>query len=430
MIIKRNIIFSLENRKKNGVPIVDNVPIRMRVNYDSRRVDFTMKHRIDVKKWDANKQQVKNGCTNKLKVSSAEINADLTRNYTIIQDIFREFEFQETIPTPEQLREAYKSKTKTEESKEKETIIPQKTFWDIYDEFTNENGRLKDWTPATYEKFAAQRNHLEGFCKHPSLEMFTEEGLTDYVEYLRLTLELRNSTIGKQIGYLKWFLKWAFLKGYTTLRDYEVFRPKLKETQKKIIFLDKEELDKVKNLEIPTSKQYLERVRDVFLFCCFTGLRYSDAYNLRKSDIKGQCIEITTVKTADSLTIELNKMSKAILTKYKKVEFENNKALPVISNQKMNEYLKELGELAGINIPIRQTYYVGNNRIDEVRPKYELLGTHVGRKTFIVNALSMGIPVNIVMKWTGHSDYKSMKPYIDIVDSIKAQSMKKFDTLA
>ena len=143
----------------------------MRVNYDSRRVDFTMKHRIDVKKWDANKQQVKNGCTNKLKVSSAEINADLTRNYTIIQDIFREFEFQETIPTPEQLREAYKSKTKTEESKEKETIIPQKTFWDIYDEFTNENGRLKDWTPATYEKFAAQRNHLEGFCKHPSLEM-------------------------------------------------------------------------------------------------------------------------------------------------------------------------------------------------------------------------------------------------------------------
>ena len=214
------------------------------------------------------------------------------------------------------------------------------------------------------------------------------------------------------------------------MRDYEVFRPKLKETQKKIIFLDKEELDKVKNLEIPTSKQYLERVRDVFLFCCFTGLRYSDAYNLRKSDIKGQCIEITTVKTADSLTIELNKMSKAILTKYKKVEFENNKALPVISNQKMNEYLKELGELAGINIPIRQTYYVGNNRIDEVRPKYELLGTHVGRKTFIVNALSMGIPVNIVMKWTGHSDYKSMKPYIDIVDSIKAQSMKKFDTLA
>ena len=58
-----------------------------------------------------------------------------------------------------------------------------------------------------------------------------------------------------------------------------------------------------------------------------------------------------------------------------------------------------------------------------------LVGTHTGRRTFIVNALSLGITPNIVMKWTGHSDYKAMKPYIDIVDSIKASSMTKFDGL-
>ena len=62
-------------------------------------------------------------------------------------------------------------------------------------------------------------------------------------------------------------------------------------------------------------------------------------------------------------------------------------------------------------------------------PKWELVGTHTGRRTFIVNALSLGITPNIVMKWTGHSDYKAMKPYIDIVDSIKASSMTKFDGL-
>ena len=124
----------------------------------------------------------------------------------------------------------------------------------------------------------------------------------------------------------------------------------------------------------------------MFLFCCFTGLRYSDVYNRRKSDVKADHIEITTVKTADSLVIELNNHSKAILEKYKDVHFEGNKVLPVISNQKMNDYLKELGELAEINEPIRETYYKGNQRIDEVTPKYALLGTHAGRRTFICNA--------------------------------------------
>ena len=72
----------------------------------------------------------------------------------------------------------------------------------------------------------------------------------------------------------------------------------------------------------------------------------------------------------------MNKHSKAILDKYKDVAFEDDKVLPVITNQKMNDYLKELAELAGIDEPVRQTYYRGNERIDEVTPKYALLGTH------------------------------------------------------
>ena len=100
-----------------------------------------------------------------------------------------------------------------------------------------------------------------------------------------------------------------------------------------------------------------------------------------------------------------------------------------ITNQKMNDYLKELGELAEINEPVRETYYKGNERIDEVTPKYALLSTHAGRRTFICNALALGIPAQVVMKWTGHSDYKAMKPYIDIADDIKANAMNKFNQL-
>jgi hypothetical protein len=125
----------------------------------------------------------------------------------------------------------------------------------------------------------------------------------------------------------------------------------------------------------------------------------------------------------------LNNHSKAILEKYKDVHFEGDKALPVISNQRMNDYLKELAELAEINEPVRETYYKGNERIDEVTPKYALLGTHAGRRTFICNALSLGIPAQVVMKWTGHNDYKAMKPYIDIADDIKATAMNRFNRL-
>ena len=71
----------------------------MRVNYSGQRIEFTMPYRIDAAKWDATKQRVKNGCTNKLKVSASEINAELTRSYTLIQDIFKEFELQELMPT-------------------------------------------------------------------------------------------------------------------------------------------------------------------------------------------------------------------------------------------------------------------------------------------------------------------------------------------
>ena len=149
-------------------------------------------------------------------------------------------------------------------------------------------------------------------------------------------------------------------------------------------------------------------------------------YNLRKSDIKDGQIEITTIKTHDYLIIELNDHSRAILEKYEDVHFKDDKALPVISNQKMNTYLKELGKLAGIDESIKQTYYIGNERIEEVHPKYELLASHVGRRC---NALSLGIPAQVVMKWTGHSDYKAMKPYIDIADDIKAESMSKFNML-
>ncbi|MBF1583261.1 MAG: site-specific integrase [Prevotella sp.] len=428
MNIKRNIIFTLESRKKDGVLIVENVPIRMRVNFASKRIEFTTGYRIDAAKWDSDKQRVRNGCTNKLKQSASEINASLLGYYTEVQEIFKKFEVEDIMPTPEQIKEAFNALHKPIEEVKQRKSTPN-AFYKAFDEFVRDCGRQNDWTDSTYEKFTAVKNHLMNFRDGLTFEFFDEKGLNDYVTYLRDVKEMRNSTIGKQLSFLKWFLRWAFKKGVHQNNAYDSYKPKLKSTQKKIIFLTWEELNKLREFEIPAAKQALDRVRDVFLFQCFTGLRYSDVFNLRRSDIKGDHIEVTTVKTSDSLIIELNKHSKAILDKYKDVAFEDDKVLPVITNQKMNDYLKELAELAGIDEPVRQTYYRGNERIDEVTPKYALLGTHAGRRTFICNALALGIPPQVVMKWTGHSDYKAMKPYIDIADDIKANAMSKFNQL-
>ena len=423
--LKRNIIFSLENRKKDGIPIIDNVPIRMRVIFLNNRVDFSTGYRIDVAKWDFEKQKVKNGCTNKLKQSASDINSDLQKYYTQIQDIFKVFETKNIIPTAELLKKEFIELNKSNSSDSKKSL--KNDFKIAFEEFSKENGRQNNWTKSTFQKFESVKVHLSDFKSDLTFDYFDEKGLNNYLLFLRDTKKMRNSTIIKQLGFLKWFLRWAFEKGYNHSIVFEKFKPKIKIVPKKVIFLTPDELKSLREFTIPEQKQYLERVRDVFIFCCYSSLRYSDAYNLKWSNIKNDHIEVTTVKTADSLFIDLNDYTRAILDKYKDFHFEDDRVLPVISNQKMNDYIKELAELAGINEPVHETYYVGAKRIDTVTPKHELLSTHAGRRTFICYALSIGIPIQIVMKWTGHSDYKSMKPYIDVINELKANEMKKFN---
>jgi len=425
-MLKRSVSFFLEKRKKGEMTVTDNVPIRMRVKFNGKRIEFTTGYRIDSDKWDSAKQKVRSGCSNKLKQTASQINTALSRYDADVQTIFQYFEMANTVPTPEQVKEAFNVRAGADKD-DKRPIQKRLSFWEIFDLFTKESGKMNDWTEATYEKFASAKNHLKDFDKGMTFESLAETRLNEYVLFLRNKKGLRNSTIGKQLGFFKWFLRWANHKDYHQNTAFEVFRPKLKHARKTVVFLTEEELTRLKKFPIPANKQHLDRVRDVFLFCCFTGVRYSDVYNLKRSDIKGGYIEIVTVKTMDTLIIELNDHSKAILEKYGDIAFENDKALPVVSNQKMNDYIKDMCELAGIDEPITLIHFKGNERIEEVAPKYSLVGTHTGRRTFICNALALGIPVQVVMKWTGHSDFKSMKPYIDVADKIKANEMERFN---
>ncbi len=434
MNIKRNISFKLEKRKSKGVDIVENVPIRMRVTYGGTRVDFTTGYRVDVAKWDESAQRVKAKTSNKQRQTASEINDALDELRTELQKIFKEYEVKEILPAPEELREVFNIKIKGESIKERDIktaldAVSGVSLWERFDEFVNVNGRNNNWTKSTVAKVNVFGRHLKAFKENVTFEYLDERGIAEFLDYLQEKKGMRNSTLSKMYGILLWFMKWALNQGYHTNNAYDRFKPRYKKPEKPIVFLTIEELKKVAAIEIPTEKQYLERVRDVFFFCCWTGLRHSDVYNLRKSNIKKDHIELTTIKTSDTLRIDLNKHSRAILAKYADVVFPNGKVLPVISNQKMNDYLKELGILAELTEPITQTYYCQRERIEETRPKHELLCTHTGRRSFICNALALGIPPQVVMKWTGHSDYSAMKPYIAVADSIKSKEMSKFDAL-
>ena len=454
MKIKRNASFSLFTYGKDK----DKYQIRFRVTFNSQRIDLATGCQVSSPRWwDEENELVKSGYAGPKGESDLAINNELRNIKDQMDMVFKFYEINEKIPTPSEVIAKYKErvsgvmpKRPEPEKKKREEKPKSKDFWECFDQFLAEAGEKNAWTPATVEKMEALRVDLKAFNKTIKFDDLTESWFTAFVVYLRDSKKLRtprkkkgdredydheditglrNSTIDKKLGYFRWFLNWATDKGYNTNRAYKSFRPTLKQTQRKVIFLTKEEIAKVRAVELSGDNAYLDPVRDVFIFCCFSGLRHSDANNLRRSDIKGDHIEITTVKTADSISIELNDITKAVLEKYKDVPFKDNKALPNLINQAMNRDIKELCKLAGINEEIRITTYKGSTRTDTVYHKWEKVGTHTGRRTFIVNALSLGIPPSVVMKWTGHSDYKAMKPYIDIVDSIKAESMTKFNSL-
>lgn len=451
-----------ENKKKEH-------QVRITVAMRGVRMVGTIGYNVPMSMWDAKRKQFKKGVANSDGVDSDIIKSRLSD----IESHFNNLELRTTDKfTMEQLRaelakaiaknqaklaaindgaseEVIEKKEAEAEKKERKPKVKPAT--EYVDEFIREESRLKEWSLETLKMVKSFKNHLLKFKKTAGLDFFNKDGLDKYITYLRADCGLEENSVQKQYKNLTWFLRWAIRKGYTQIRDVESYEPVFKTVKKPVIFLTKEELDKLYKLEIPASGTVLKlrtyegeeyektvqdsaamsKARDLFCFCAFTSLRYSDVVEVRRVDIQNGVLNITTQKTHDRLPIVLHKNALAILDKYKDEDFKNGKALPYITNQQMNRALKDLGEICGFTTPYTITCYRNGTRYDEVYPKYELIGTHTGRKTFICFALSNGVPPDVVMKFTGHCDYKSMKPYIDITESAKRDAIslmeKAFD---
>ena len=422
-------------------------PIRVSARAAGGRLLTSIGYSIAPGKWDSASQQVKPGTeknpvTNAKGIPAATINARIAA----IKAAFARLEATPGAATIEAFQaelDALTGKAEKAAAKGRPAQLPKSIVITYFELFLREESARSQWAPATLAKMRSFQNSLEEYNSALTFADFNESGIDGYINHLRKQGH-EETSIQKRYSNLKWFLAWAIRKGYCSETAIQTYRPKFKVLAKPVIFLTRPELLKLYNYQIPANqtkvtlkdsagREYektieeaggLAKARDLFCFCAFTSLRYSDMAALKRTDITGDSIIITTQKTNDRLEIPLNKYSRAILDKYAGLNDPRGLALPVISNQKMNDYLKDLCELCDFREAVSKVYYKGGQRIEETREKWELVGTHAARRTFICYALTKGIPPQIVMKWTGHSDYKAMKPYIDIAGADAAAAMQ------
>jgi len=219
---------------------------------------------------------------------------------------------------------------------------------------------------------------------------------------------LLNDTIYKYISTFRVFVKWCHANGYNvhpyTFENHKsAFKRK---TYNEIVVLNLNEIKKLENLDLSNNPKY-ERVRDLFLFMIYTGQRFSDVIRFSKSDFYEDKWDFISVKTKKRIIVPFNGYIANGLKTLQKYSFK----LPKISNQKFNDYLKEVGELAEIETPVRIIRFRGKHEVVIEKSKYEFMSSHMGRRTAVTTLLSKGLPLPLVQKLTQHSDIRTLMKY-------------------
>ena len=373
-------------------------------------------------KWDGRRCR-QNSTHGSQKLPATTINKALDNLEAKVGEVFYMFEMSNKVPVPKDLKAALNDKTTKED------------IWSAYDAFVRHGETVKHWEPNTVKSVRSVGALLKEFRPTLTFAAVTPALMSELVSYMethklskktfaRGGTGYSNATVVKYLRIVKWFFTWATKQAYIPESTWRDAIPEVKTIDRPVIFLEWPELMRLEAADFGAGTE-LERAADFFLFCCFTGLRYSDAAALLKSSVHDTYFEVVTVKTATPLRIELNDHSRRVLDKYH--DDNSEYALPRITNNRLNYLLKVIGASIGLKTSVLSSQYYGSERIDYNLPKYTLLTTHCARRTFVCNALALGIPVHIVMRWTGHTEYASMRPYIEIADTLRAKAMARFN---
>ncbi|KUG09398.1 tyrosine-type recombinase/integrase [Solirubrum puertoriconensis] len=320
------------------------------------------------------------------------------------------------LPSPEVLRELAAPQAPAPNPK-----AQRKTFAEYYTEWvqlTLARGKV-----GTARAGNTTLRHLQDFEKATGyavdFDTITPAFADAYTAYLMGPADLTDNTIAKHFDRLRRFMRFAVDRGYTEARGWE--KMKWKRQEPDIMTLTAEEVARLEALEL-TEGSYLENARALFLLSCYTGLRYSDLVSIRAEHLRGNTLRITTQKTREIISIPLQARALIIVTRYLAG------GVRLITNQKLNDYLKELGQLAGITDPIEIIKYKAGNRSSQTVAKWEKLGCHTGRRTFVTLSLERGLRPELVMKITGHRTWRAFQRYVNITEqAVEREFAKVYD---
>ncbi|MBI9041686.1 tyrosine-type recombinase/integrase [Lutibacter sp.] len=283
-------------------------------------------------------------------------------------------------------------------------------FFEVYDLFIQEKKNDKSDSansPSTIKRYEYLKTILEDFKANTKFNLiFNKIDQDFYNSFLNYCITIRKhsaNTLRRNVGLLKTFLNWSLEKNYTYKAEFKNFKsPKPQVTDE--IALSLEQVKEIYESDL-SEKPKLQRVRDLFVFGCSTGMRISNYSKVCKNDIEDGYIKVTDKKNKDKqLKIPLNDFSLEILEKY---DYE----LPIISTQKFNEYIKDVFEELKFDQNIKKVTRVGNEIIDTVQPFYERISSHTARRTFITVMKNKKIPDKVIMEFTGHKSLEVFNKY-------------------
>jgi len=381
-------------------------------NYNNQRLKYSTGEKINPKFWNSSKQRAKE--TSQFP-EYPEFNQRLKNIESAINNSYRRLLNDNKLITPDLLKEELNSELDNDRLTAKQI--------DLLDWIKQEIEKLKlDKKPGSIKVYNTLVKHLFEFSTQRKYKLTFEsinlEFYEQFKDYILNEKELLNNTFGKQVKTLKTFLNLATEKGVNSNFTYKSRLFKTPQESVDHIYLTLDELKTLETLDL-SEKKYLDRVRDIFLIGCYTGLRFSDFTQLKKENLEksnnGFVFNVKTYKTNERVVVPVKPAVKEIWDKYQG-------ELPrAISNQKMNDYLKELGAVAGFNSTKTIKRTSGKNTISRTSPRYELITTHTARRSFATNAYLSGIPAISIMKFTGHKTEASFMRYIKVSQERNAE---------
>lgn len=272
---------------------------------------------------------------------------------------------------------------------------------------------------STLKKYTTCFNLLKDFAGDGTLD-FDDIDLNfyqEFVSYLAKKKEHAKNTIGKQIAVLKNFMNEAKERELHSNTKYSSKKFKIITEETESIYLNEQELNTLYSLDL-SNKPKLEKVRDLFLIGAWTGCRFGDFTTITPDKIKDNTILIEQEKTGIKVTIPLHPVVVEILNKY------DGKLPKAISNQKFNDYIKDVGELAeGFDKVEKLSQTKGGKRVTKALPKFKLISSHTARRSFATNLYKSGFPTIGIMKLTGHRTERAFLKYIKVTEDEHAQML-------